>query len=95
MRLVWGLAPPFRTARRFAPDSKCGESRPETPEREGQGSGDPTPSRFWLGLPKCGERRTEPPEREGQGSGDPTPSRSWLGFPKCGERRTEPPEREG
>ena len=28
---------------------KCGESRTETPEQEGLGSGDPTPSRSWLG----------------------------------------------
>ena len=59
------------------------------------GSGNPTPSRSWLGLPKCGESRTETPEQEGMGSGNPTPSRSWLGLPKCGESRTETPEQEG
>ena len=58
---------------------ECGESRTETPEQEGLGSGNPTPSRSWLGLPECGESRAETPEQEGLGSGDPTPSRSWLG----------------
>ena len=28
---------------------QCGESRTETPEQEGMGSGNPTPSRSWLG----------------------------------------------
>ncbi len=43
---------------------KCGESRTETPEQEGLGSGDPAPSRSWLGNRnslarevRCGEFR--------------------------------------
>ena len=45
----WWCAPlPHRPALR-AGLPKCGESRTETPEREGLGSGNPTPSRSWLG----------------------------------------------
>ena len=89
--LGWNAPSPVRPALR-AGLPKCGDSRTETPEQEGVGSGDLTPSRSWLGLPKCGDSRTETPEQEGVGSGDLTPSRSWLGLPKCGDSRTETPE---
>ena len=49
-RRLGPVGPHPRTARRFrAGLPKCGESRTETPEQEGLGSGDPTPSRSWLG----------------------------------------------
>ena len=80
MRLVWGLAPPFRTARRFAPDSKCGERRTEPPEREGQGSGDPTPGRFWLGFRSAARGGRSPRSGRGRGRGTRLLAGSGSGF---------------
>ena len=62
----------------------------ETPEQEGLRSGNPTPSRSWLGLPECGESRTETPEREGLGRGTRLPAAPGSGFRSAARAAGDP-----